>query len=94
MQCLTYTEPLAAYLQDVGHGRRCKLLLRCFAGLVKSYTIVKTFVVGHMAGFCALCAMQKHVRLALQASGKIVAPKYLVSNLRCNASQNLACLNY
>ncbi|CAF1892453.1 hypothetical protein Bca4012_048664 [Brassica carinata] len=60
VQCLTYTEPLAAYLQDVGHGRRC-----------------------HMAGFCALCAMQKHVRLALQASGKIVAPKYLVSNLRC-----------
>ncbi|KAG2310833.1 hypothetical protein Bca52824_022390 [Brassica carinata] len=22
VQCLTYTEPLAAYLQDVGHGRR------------------------------------------------------------------------
>ncbi|KAL0729244.1 hypothetical protein Bca4012_025337 [Brassica carinata] len=60
VQCLTYTEPLAAYLQDVGHEKRC-----------------------HVAGFCALCAMQKHVRLALQASGRIVAPKYLVSNLRC-----------
>ncbi|KAG5403682.1 hypothetical protein IGI04_009801 [Brassica rapa subsp. trilocularis] len=60
LQCLTYTEPLAAYLQDVGHERRC-----------------------NVAGFCALCAMQKHVRTALQATGKIVAPKYLVSNLRC-----------
>ncbi|KAF8047383.1 hypothetical protein N665_3069s0004 [Sinapis alba] len=60
VQCLTYTEPLAAYLQDVGHEKHC-----------------------HVAGFCALCAMQKHVRLALQASGRIVAPKYLVSNLRC-----------
>ncbi|KAF8074413.1 hypothetical protein N665_1104s0021 [Sinapis alba] len=60
VQCLTYTEPLAAYLQDVGHEKRC-----------------------HVAGFCALCAMQKHVRIALQASGRIVAPKYLVSNLRC-----------
>ncbi|KAG2333289.1 hypothetical protein Bca52824_004469 [Brassica carinata] len=60
LQCLTYTEPLAAYLQDVGHEKRC-----------------------HVAGFCALCAMQKHVRNALQATGKILAPKYLVSNLRC-----------
>ncbi|KAF8093823.1 hypothetical protein N665_0377s0033 [Sinapis alba] len=60
LQCLTYTEPLAAYLQDVGHEKRCRV-----------------------AGFCALCAMQKHVRSALQATGRIVAPKYLVSNLRC-----------
>ncbi|KAG2240894.1 hypothetical protein Bca52824_097004 [Brassica carinata] len=60
LQCLTYTEPLAAYLQDVGHEKRCRV-----------------------AGFCALCAMQKHVRNALQATGKILAPKYLVSNLRC-----------
>ncbi|CAH8386430.1 unnamed protein product [Eruca vesicaria subsp. sativa] len=60
LQCLTYTEPLAAYLQDVGHEKRC-----------------------HVAGFCALCAMQKHVRTALQATGRILAPKYLVSNLRC-----------
>ncbi|CAF1698581.1 hypothetical protein HID58_051231 [Brassica napus] len=60
LQCLTYTEPLAAYLHDVGHEKRC-----------------------HVAGFCALCAMQKHVRNALQATGKILAPKYLVSNLRC-----------
>ncbi|KAJ0261490.1 Ubiquitin carboxyl-terminal hydrolase 23 [Hirschfeldia incana] len=60
LQCLTYTEPLAAYLQDVGHEKRCRV-----------------------AGFCALCAMQKHVRDALQASGKILSPKYLVSNLRC-----------
>lgn len=36
-----------------------------------------------MAGFCALCAIQKHVSRALQATGKILAPKDLVSNLRC-----------
>ncbi|KAL0735036.1 hypothetical protein Bca4012_011246 [Brassica carinata] len=64
LQCLTYTEPLAAYLQDVAHEQRCRV-----------------------AGFCALCAMQRHVRNALQATGKILAPKYLVSNLRC-VSQN------
>ncbi|CAH8358701.1 unnamed protein product [Eruca vesicaria subsp. sativa] len=64
LQCLTYTEPLAAYLEDVAHEERCRV-----------------------AGFCALCAMQKHVRTALQATGRILAPKYLVSNLRC-VSQN------
>ncbi|KAJ0266835.1 hypothetical protein HA466_0007630 [Hirschfeldia incana] len=64
LQCLTYTEPLAAYLEDVAHEQPCRV-----------------------AGFCALCAMQRHVRNALQATGKILAPKYLVSNLR-SVSQN------
>ncbi|CDY57464.1 BnaC09g33510D [Brassica napus] len=64
LQCLTYTEPLAAYLQDVAHEQRCRV-----------------------AGFCALCAMQRHVRTALQSTGRSLAPKYLVSNLRC-VSQN------
>ncbi|XP_010545453.1 PREDICTED: ubiquitin carboxyl-terminal hydrolase 23-like [Tarenaya hassleriana] len=60
LQCLTYTEPLAAYLQSAAHQKSC-----------------------HVAGFCALCAIQKHVRTALQANGRILAPKDLVSNLRC-----------
>ncbi|XP_010536980.1 PREDICTED: ubiquitin carboxyl-terminal hydrolase 23 [Tarenaya hassleriana] len=60
LQCLTYTEPLAAYLQSAAHQKSC-----------------------HVAGFCALCAIQKHVRTALQATGRILAPKDLVSNLRC-----------
>ncbi|CAN8253132.1 unnamed protein product [Cochlearia groenlandica] len=60
LQCLTYTEPLAVYLQKVAHENRC-----------------------HVAGFCALCAMQKHVRTARQATGRILAPKDLVTNLRC-----------
>ncbi|CAH2069578.1 unnamed protein product [Thlaspi arvense] len=60
LQCLTYTEPLAANLQKLAHGNRC-----------------------HVSGFCALCAMQKHVRNARQATGRILAPKDLVSNLRC-----------
>ncbi|CAK9157952.1 unnamed protein product [Ilex paraguariensis] len=35
------------------------------------------------AGFCALCAIQRHVTRALQSTGRILAPKDLVSNLRC-----------
>ncbi|BAB08869.1 unnamed protein product [Arabidopsis thaliana] len=60
LQCLTYTEPLAATLQTAAHQKYC-----------------------HVAGFCALCAIQKHVRTARQANGRILAPKDLVSNLRC-----------
>ncbi|XP_010443509.1 PREDICTED: ubiquitin carboxyl-terminal hydrolase 23 [Camelina sativa] len=60
LQCLTYTEPLAATLQTVAHQKYC-----------------------NVAGFCALCAIQKHVRTARQATGRILAPKDLVSNLRC-----------
>ncbi|CAN8248417.1 unnamed protein product [Cochlearia groenlandica] len=60
LQCLTYTEPFAAYLQNAAHQKHCRV-----------------------AGFCALCAMQKHVRTARQSTGRILAPKYLVSNLRC-----------
>ncbi|KAF5175875.1 Ubiquitin carboxyl-terminal hydrolase [Thalictrum thalictroides] len=39
LQCLTYTEPFAAYLQSGKHKSSC-----------------------HISGFCALCAIQKHVR--------------------------------
>lgn len=60
LQCLTYTEPLAAYLQSGKHQVTCQ-----------------------KAGFCALCAIQKHVSRALQSSGRSLAPKDLVSNLRC-----------
>ena len=38
---------------------------------------------GRIAGFCALCAIQKHVSRALQSTGRILAPNDLVSNLRC-----------
>ncbi|KAI4335556.1 hypothetical protein L6164_014192 [Bauhinia variegata] len=60
LQCLTYTEPLAAYLQSGKHKSSC-----------------------HVAGFCALCAIQNHVSRALQSTGRILVPKDLVSNLRC-----------
>ncbi|KAG9147591.1 hypothetical protein Leryth_007371 [Lithospermum erythrorhizon] len=59
LQCLTYTEPLAAYLQSGKHQTSCRA-----------------------AGFCALCAIQRHVSRALNSSGRILAPKDLVSNLR------------
>uniref|UniRef100_A0A453QYR2 USP domain-containing protein n=1 Tax=Aegilops tauschii subsp. strangulata TaxID=200361 RepID=A0A453QYR2_AEGTS len=35
------------------------------------------------AGFCALCALQNHVKTALQSTGKIVTPSQIVKNLRC-----------
>ncbi|KAL8152373.1 hypothetical protein V2J09_010133, partial [Rumex salicifolius] len=59
LQCLTYTEPLVAYLLSGKHQNSC-----------------------HVVGFCALCAMQNHVSRALQSTGRILAPKDLVSNLR------------
>ncbi|KAK3159345.1 hypothetical protein QOZ80_2AG0148890 [Eleusine coracana subsp. coracana] len=34
------------------------------------------------AGFCALCALQSHVRSALQSTGKILAPLQFIKNLR------------
>ncbi|KAI9125580.1 hypothetical protein K1719_002998 [Acacia pycnantha] len=60
LQCLTYTEPLAAYLQSGKHKSSC-----------------------HVAGFCALCAIQNHVSRALQSTGRILSPEDLVVNLRC-----------
>ncbi|KAH6828771.1 ubiquitin-specific protease 23 [Perilla frutescens var. hirtella] len=60
LQCLTYTAPLAAYLQSGKHQSSCRT-----------------------SGFCALCAIQKHVSRALQSTGRILEPKDLVSNLRC-----------
>ncbi|KAL8136649.1 hypothetical protein V2J09_002650 [Rumex salicifolius] len=59
LQCLTYTEPLVAYLQRGKHLNSCRVV-----------------------GFCALCAMQKHVTRTLLATGKVLAPKEIVSNLR------------
>ncbi|OMO85154.1 Peptidase C19, ubiquitin carboxyl-terminal hydrolase 2 [Corchorus capsularis] len=40
------------------------------------------------AGFCALCAIEKHVSRALELTGTPLAPRDLVSNLRC-ISRNL-----
>ncbi|CAN1165262.1 Ubiquitin carboxyl-terminal hydrolase 23 [Linum perenne] len=59
LQCLTYTAPLAAYLQSGKHKSSCRI-----------------------AGFCALCAFQKHVSRALQSTGMSFVPD-LVSNMRC-----------
>ncbi|KAJ8478316.1 hypothetical protein OPV22_022043 [Ensete ventricosum] len=60
LQCLTYTEPFAAYLQSGKHQISCQI-----------------------AGFCAMCAIQNHVMIALQSTGKILSPSTLVKNLRC-----------
>ncbi|CAL9182291.1 unnamed protein product [Musa hybrid cultivar] len=60
LQCLTYTEPFAAYLQSGKHKISCQI-----------------------AGFCAMCAIQNHVMIALQSTGKILSPSTLVKNLRC-----------
>ena len=43
---------------------------------------------GQTAGFCALCAVQKHVSCALQSSGKCLAPLDFFIHLRCILSIN------
>lgn len=60
LQCLTYTPPLAGYLDSGQHKATCRA-----------------------AGFCAMCALQEHVRQALASSGGAVSPSTLVKNLRC-----------
>ncbi|KAF3950651.1 hypothetical protein CMV_023623 [Castanea mollissima] len=37
----------------------------------------------HIAGFCVLCAIQKHASCALQSTGRILAPNDFVRNLQC-----------
>ncbi|KAI5083066.1 hypothetical protein GOP47_0002809 [Adiantum capillus-veneris] len=36
----------------------------------------------NIAGFCAMCALERHVREALSSYGRVVSPSYLVKNLR------------
>eukprot|EP00250_Pteridium_aquilinum_P017502 c23661_g1_i1 orf=201-2033(+) len=59
LQCLTYTPPLAAYLQNGLHNSTCDV-----------------------KGFCAMCALERHVREALASNGRTISPSYLVNNLR------------
>ncbi|KAG6739853.1 hypothetical protein POTOM_057468 [Populus tomentosa] len=125
VQCLTYTEPLAAYLQSGKHqnssiawmapqrrvfemeevisllhssvpyghelsGKSGEQLLSQFSSGLTYTEPLAAYLHGvkhqnscHVAGFCALCAIQKHVSRALQSSGRSLVPKDLVSNLRC-----------
>ncbi len=46
-------------------------------------TLVHCAWQGRAAGFCALCALQAHVKQALSSSGNVVSPSHLVKNLRC-----------
>lgn len=34
-------------------------------------------------GFCAMCALESHVKQALSARGRVISPNQLVKNLRC-----------
>jgi len=52
------------------------------------------FAEGHTSGFCALCALQNHVKMALQSTGKIVTPSNIVKNLRCILLSSLVELKY
>nr|CAB3448201.1 unnamed protein product [Digitaria exilis] len=73
LQGLTYTEPFVAYLQSSKHKYSCKFAATCN----------QTIDIPRQAnGFCALCALQKHVRSALRSTGKILTPMLFVKNLR------------
>jgi len=52
------------------------------------------FAEGRTSGFCALCALQNHVKTALQSTGKIVTPSDIVKNLRCILLSSLVELKY
>ncbi|MQL75944.1 hypothetical protein Taro_008319 [Colocasia esculenta] len=92
LQCLTYTEPFAAYLKSGKHKSSCKSLLYVIFNLVRQMVMAKQLqeytleyelgVVCHSAGFCTMCALQTHVMDALQSTGKILRPFHLVKNLR------------
>lgn len=36
----------------------------------------------NIQGFCAMCALERHVREALSSNGRVVSPSYIVKNLR------------
>ncbi|KAE8688126.1 Ubiquitin carboxyl-terminal hydrolase 23 [Hibiscus syriacus] len=88
LQCLTYTEPLVDYLQSGKHQNSL------FMHMVMFWRI---------AGFCALCSIQKHVSRALQSTGRILAPndledahEYMVNLLesmhKCCLPSGVKCL--
>lgn len=64
-------------------------LILLFKLLVSNCLMVLIVFKGRTAGFCALCAIQNHVRNALQSTGKILSPFHLVKNLRCILQNNL-----
>uniref|UniRef100_A0ACD5YPL1 Uncharacterized protein n=2 Tax=Avena sativa TaxID=4498 RepID=A0ACD5YPL1_AVESA len=81
------------YLRRIGAGLR-NLGNTCYLNSVlQCLTYTEPFVAYlqsgkhksscRIAGFCALCALENHVRCALQSTGKIVTPVQFVKNLRC-----------
>ncbi|XP_015627622.1 ubiquitin carboxyl-terminal hydrolase 23 isoform X1 [Oryza sativa Japonica Group] len=81
-----YLRRIGAGLQNFGNTCYLNSVLQCL-------TYTEPFVAylqsgEHMSscrtiGFCALCALQRHVNSALQSTGKILRPVHIVRNLRC-----------
>lgn len=91
---LLYYEPsegfelrrIGAGLANLGNTCFLNSVLQC---LTYTQPLVAYFRSGRhkatcrVAGFCAMCALQDHVMIALDSSGKILSPTTLVRNLRC-----------
>lgn len=91
---LLYSEPsegfelrrIGAGLANLGNTCFLNSVLQC---LTYTQPLVAYFQSGRhramcrVAGFCAMCALQDHIMIALDSSGKILSPTTLVRNLRC-----------
>ncbi|XP_024318308.1 ubiquitin carboxyl-terminal hydrolase 23 isoform X2 [Brachypodium distachyon] len=81
-----YLRRIGAGLQNLGNTCYLNSVLQC---LTYTEPFVAYLQSGkhksscRTAGFCALCALQNHVRCALQSTGKILTPMQFVKNLRC-----------
>ena len=55
----------------------------CLLERVISFSFVVLFFAGKVAGFCAMCALEHHVKEVLKSPERIISPTSLVKNLTC-----------